>query len=90
MRAGSRGVRAAAPETRVVLGGIAGKTEFLEELFAHEHIAPAVDIVNCHAYYEPWHPDPIETLTDHLARCREILDSHGEREPLWLAEVQLQ
>lgn len=87
VRAGSRGVRAAAPEATVVLGGIAGKTEFLEELFAQERIAPAVDVVNCHAYYETWHPDPVETLTDYLARCREILDSHGEREPLWLAEV---
>jgi hypothetical protein len=87
VRAGSRGVRAAAPEAKVVLGGIAGKTEFLEELFAQQGIAPAVDIVNCHAYYETWHPDPIETLTDYLARCREILREHGEREPLWLAEV---
>lgn len=87
VRAGSRGVRAAAPEARVVLGGIAGKTEFLETLFAHEHLAPAVDVVNCHAYYETWHPDPIEALTDYLARCREIIRDYGEHEPLWLAEV---
>lgn len=87
VRAGSRGVRAAAPEAKVVLGGIAGKTEFLEELFAQERIAPAVDAVNCHAYYETWHPDPIETLTAYLARCREIVREHGEGEPLWLAEV---
>jgi hypothetical protein len=87
VRAGSRGVRAAAPEAQVVLGGIAGKTEFLDELFAHEQIAPAVDVVNCHAYFETWHPDSIEALTDYLARCREIIRDHGEREPLWLAEV---
>lgn len=87
VRAASRGVRAVAPEARVVLGGIATKPEFLEELFAREHLAPAVDVVNCHAYFETWHPDAIETLPNYLARCREIIRHYGENEPLWLAEV---
>jgi hypothetical protein len=87
VRAGSRGVRASSPQARVVLGGIATKPEYLDELFGREHLAPAVDVVNCHAYFETWHPDSIDSLENYLGRLREIIRAHGEGEPLWLAET---
>jgi hypothetical protein len=87
VRAGSRAVRATDPRDQVVLGGIAGETEFLETLFATERIAPAVDVVNVHCYFETWHPDPIETLTSYVERAAQILREHGEGEPLWMAEL---
>lgn len=87
VRAGSRAVRAADPRDAVVLGGIAGETDFLEKLFATERIAPAVDVVNIHCYFETWHPDPIETLPAYVARAAEIVREHGEGEPLWMAEL---
>lgn len=87
VRAGSRAVRAADPRDQVVLGGIAGETDFLEKLFETERIAPAVDVVNVHCYFETWHPDPIETLPAYVARAAEIVREHGEGEPLWMAEL---
>lgn len=87
VRAGSRAVRAADPRDQVVLGGIAGETDFLEKLFETERIAPAVDVVNIHCYFETWHPDPIETLPAYVARAAEIVREHGEDEPLWMAEL---
>jgi hypothetical protein len=87
VRAGSRAVRLADPQATIVLGGIAGETDFLEDLFRSDRIAPAIDVVNIHSYYETWHPDPIETLPDYVDRATEIVREHGENEPLWMAET---
>lgn len=87
VRAGSAGVRSADPTARVVLGGIATELDFLEQLFREQQIAPAVDVVNLHAYFETWHPDPIERLPAWVDGAREIVLEHGEAEPLWLAET---
>lgn len=87
VRAGSAAVRNADPAARVVLGGIATELEFLEVLFARERIAPAVDVVNLHSYFETWHPDPIEQLPEFVGGAAEIVREHGEREPLWMAET---
>lgn len=87
VRAGSRAVRTTDPRATVVLGGIATETDFLEGLFANDRIAPAVDVVNLHSYFETWHPDTIETLPRYVDRASEIVRDHGENEPLWMAEV---
>jgi polysaccharide biosynthesis protein PslG len=87
VRAGSRAVRAADPRATIVLGGIAGETDFLDTLFSAERIAPHVDVVNIHSYFETWHPDPIETLPCYVERVAEIVREHGENEPLWMAET---
>ncbi|MDF3057671.1 MAG: hypothetical protein K0R17_1886 [Rariglobus sp.] len=87
VRAGSRAVRAADPQATVVLGGIATETDFLEGLFLTDGIAPAVDVVNLHSYFETWHPDAIETLPAYVSRAAEIVREHGENEPLWMAET---
>lgn len=87
IRAGSRAVRAADPTARVVLGGIATELPFLEALFRQERIAPYIDVVNLHSYFETWHPEPIERLPDYLDDAAEIVRVHGEDEPLWLAET---
>lgn len=85
--AGARGVRQGDPSARVVLGGIAGHLEFLDELLTHHDVARSVDIVNLHSYVETWSPDPIESVTGYLQRAAEMVRKHGESEPLWLAEV---
>lgn len=87
VRAGSAAVRAADPRARVVLGGIATEVSFLESLFREHRIAPAVDVVNLHSYFETWHPEPIERLTDYVEDAAHIVQTFGEREPLWLAET---
>jgi hypothetical protein len=87
VRAGSDGVRRSNPTATVVLGGIATELKFLDALFRVQRIAPAVDVVNLHNYYETWHPDPIEQLPDYIEDAAEIVRAHGEREPLWLAEA---
>lgn len=87
VRAGSRAVRQSDPRASIVLGGLAGKLDYLETLFRDEHLAPAVDIVNFHSYFETWHPDPIEKLPREVARAAQIVDTYGQREPLWMAET---
>jgi hypothetical protein len=85
--AGSRGVKRGDPAARVVLGGIAGNLEFLEELLTKHDVARAVDVVNLHSYSETWNGEPLEGLSDYLRRAAELVRAHGEGEPLWLAEV---
>jgi hypothetical protein len=87
VRAGSRAVRTADPQATIVLGGIAGETDFLDGLFRVDRIAPSVDVVNLHSYFETWHPDPIESLPGYVERARDIVQSFGENEPLWMAET---
>jgi hypothetical protein len=87
VKAGSAAVRAADPKATIVLGGIAGELDFLTKLFRDEHIAPAVDVVNIHNYYETWNGNPIERLPGYIDDAAEIVRVHGEREPLWLAEA---
>lgn len=87
IRAGSEAVRAADSRDTIVLGGIAGEVSFLEQLIEKHRIAPAVDVVNIHSYYETWHPDPIESLPEYVNRVDALMREHGEREPIWMAEV---
>ncbi len=59
--AGARAVRAADPAAKVVFGGIAGHPAFAAEVMARPELAGLIDVVNTHAYFETWNPDPIET-----------------------------
>jgi hypothetical protein len=86
-KAGSAAVRETDPNATVVLGGLAGELDFLETVFRDEQIAPSVDVVNFHSYLETWHPDPIERISSEIERASDIVESFGENEPLWLAEV---
>jgi len=85
--AGSRGVKRGDPRARVVLGGIAGRLDFLEELLTKHDVASHVDVVNLHSYAETWNAEPLEGISDYLERAAELVRDHGEGEPLWLAEV---
>jgi hypothetical protein len=87
LAAGSAAVRRAAPEARVVSGGLAGGVPFLRELFDEHGSAEHVDIVNLHAYYETWNPNPLEVLPEYLDEVSAIVRRHGGRQALWLAEV---
>ena len=87
LKAGARGVKRGDPDARVVLGGIAGHLDFLEELLAEHDVASSIDIVNWHSYSETWSPEPLEGITPYLERAAELIEQHGEAEPLWLAEV---
>jgi hypothetical protein len=87
VKAGSVAVRNADPGATVVLGGIAGTTAFLAELFTQHGISPSVDVVNIHAYFETWHEEGVERLTDYILRVSDLLALHGRGQRLWLAEV---
>jgi hypothetical protein len=85
VRAGAAAVKRGDPAAQVVSGGLAGKVEFLRALFAEPGVASAVQVVNVHAYYETWNPEPIERLDEYL---REVADAVAPaRPPIWLAEV---
>jgi len=87
LAAGARGVRRGDPGARVVLGGIAGHLDFLEELLVEHGAARSVDVVNLHSYAETWNGEALEGIPDYLARAAALVRTHGEGEPLWLAEV---
>jgi polysaccharide biosynthesis protein PslG len=88
LAAGATGVRSAAPAARVVFGGVAGRPEFAAAVLARPEIGALVDIVNVHAYFETWNPEPIETLPAYLASFTAVLSRpRGPPRPLWLAEV---
>jgi hypothetical protein len=84
---GSRAVRAAAPEARVVFGGLAGGVGFLRELFDRHGAAADVDVVNLHAYYETWNPNPVETIAQYVEEVSAIVQRHGGRQAIWMAEI---
>lgn len=87
LEAGSRAVRAADPDARVVLGGLAGNVDFLRELFDELGAARLVDVVNLHAYYETWNPNPVESIVEYVDDVSEIIRRHGGRQAIWMAEV---
>lgn len=87
LRAGAGAVRAADPRGQVVLGGLAGGVEFLEELFDEWKAAESLDVVNLHSYYETWNPEPLETIPEYVDRVSAIIDRHGGKQAVWMAEV---
>jgi hypothetical protein len=87
LAAGSQAVRAAAPEAKVVFGGIAGGVDFLRELFDEHGASQRVDVVNLHAYYETWNPNPLESISPYIAEAAAIVERHRGAQALWMAEV---
>lgn len=87
LAAGAEGVRAGDPDAQVVLGGLAGDVDFLRELFDEHGAAGRVDVVNLHGYYETWNPNPLETFPEYVAEVTSVLERHGGRQALWMAEV---
>jgi hypothetical protein len=85
LRLGSAAVRRGDPGAQIVSGGLAGKVEFLRALFAEPGVARAVDVVNLHAYYETWNPEPIERLPAYVEEAAAAIAP--ARLPFWLAEV---
>lgn len=87
LAAGARAVRAVDPALRVVFGGLAGHPAFAAEVMARPELAHTdlVDVINAHAYFETWNPDPIESLPRYVASFAPLLA--GGARSLWLAEV---
>lgn len=87
LKAGADGVRQGNAEAQIVLGGIAWNVEFLTTLLRDHGVAPYVDVVNIHNYFETWSPEPIENLTVYVNRVHDVVARYGEREPIWVAEI---
>jgi hypothetical protein len=88
LRAGARAVHAADPAAQGVVGGVAGHPEFVTEVLARPELGDAaglISVVNAHAYFETWNPEPIETLSPYVQAFAPAL-AHGARS-LWLAEM---
>ncbi len=83
--AGARAVRAADPAAQVVFGGVAGHPAFVAEVMARPELGALVDVINAHAYFETWNPDPLESLPAYVRAFSPVL-GQGARS-LWLAEV---
>jgi hypothetical protein len=87
LAAGARGVRQAAPDANLVLGGLAfGPGNFLKTLLIRYHVQDMVDVVNFHGYNETWSPDQVERYADQIEAVRALLSSVGSDLDLWMAE----
>lgn len=84
---GAIAVRRADPTAKIVLAGLAHKTEFTRALFRDYGISPYVDVVNCHSYYETWSNDPLEQIPEYVNTIAEIIRNYGNHQSLWMAEV---
>lgn len=87
LAAGAPAVRRAHPGAKVVTGGLAGHLDFLAALFGDGQSPARADVVNLHAYFETWNPEPIEAITRYVAGAADIVRRAGGRQPLWMAEV---
>lgn len=87
VRAGSRAVRAADPEARIVLGGVAWDSRYVLKLLRDHAVSADVDVVNIHAYHETWSPDGIEELVPYVLRVADAIALHGDGEPIWINEA---
>ncbi|MCF8260911.1 MAG: hypothetical protein K9J12_09065 [Melioribacteraceae bacterium] len=84
---GADAVKRADPEAKVVLGGIAYKPEWIEALFKDHGVSPYIDVVNCHNYFETWHENPVEEITDYINDVYNVVKEYGNKQPIWMAEV---
>jgi Cellulase (glycosyl hydrolase family 5) len=84
---GAQAVRRADPTAKIVLAGLAHRTEFTRELFRDHGISPFVDVVNCHSYFETWSGEPLEKLPDYINTLTDIIATYGNHQSLWMAEV---
>jgi hypothetical protein len=84
---GAQAVRRADPGAKVVLAGLAHRTEFLRELLRDHGISPFVDVVNCHSYFETWSGEPLEKIPDYVNTIADIIHEYGTHQSIWMAEV---
>ncbi len=84
---GAKAVRRADPEAKVVLGGIAYRPEWIQALFEEHGLSEYVDVVNCHNYFETWHENPVEEITDYVNDVYNVVNEYGDGQPIWMAEV---
>jgi hypothetical protein len=84
---GVQAVRKADPTAKIVLAGLAGRTEFTRSLFRDYGISPYVDIVNCHSYFETWNGGPLEAVVPYVNTLADIIAQYGNHQSLWMAEV---
>ncbi|HUF10623.1 MAG TPA: hypothetical protein VMO47_14985 [Rhodothermales bacterium] len=87
LKTGSEAVRRADPEAKVVMGGLANDTEWLESLFRDHGVSPYVDVVNIHNYFETWAGKPLEDVAGYVHEVARIVDAHGDAQAIWMAEV---
>jgi hypothetical protein len=84
---GAKAVREADPTAKIVLAGLAHRTEFTRALFKDYGISPFVDVVNCHSYFETWSGYPLERVTEYVNTLSDIITRYGNNQSLWMAEV---
>lgn len=87
IKIGSKAVKRADPEAKVVLGGMAYHAGFLEKLFRDYGLSPYIDIVNMHNYYETWSKRPVEQIDENIRAMTSVIDKYGDGQALWMAEV---
>jgi hypothetical protein len=87
LEVGSKAVRRADPEAKVVMGGLAHDPEWLETLFRDYDVSRYIDIVNIHNYYETWADHPMEDIVGYVNEVDRIVSEYGDGQPIWMAEV---
>jgi hypothetical protein len=84
---GAMEIRKVDPTAKVVLAGLAHRTEFTRALFKDYGISPYVDVINCHSYFETWSGYPLEHVIGYVNSLADIIERFGNGQSLWMAEV---
>ena len=87
LKTGSRAVRDADANAKVVSGGLAWNIQFLKDVLDDPTAASAADVINLHNYYETWASDGVEQIDDYVHRAQQALAKAQVQAPIWLAEV---
>jgi len=87
LKVAAEAVREADPTAKIVFPGIAYDPEFIKDIFKNWGMSKYFDIINMHNYYETWHRNPIEQITNYINEVHDVVWKYGNNQPLWIAEV---
>ena len=86
LQAGSRAVRGADPQAKVVMGGLAWNLSFLDAVLTNTDAIRDVDVINLHNYYQTWASQPLERIPDYVGSAYDLIHDHGQHQAIWMAE----
>lgn len=92
LEVGVDAVRRADPEALVAMGGITSmgthKAQFVRAVAEATPALGQVDFTSVHAYYETWHPDPVEQLYNRLLEYAAMIEPYVPPEAqVWVDEM---
>lgn len=80
-------IKAANPDSRVVLGGLTSEGFYPLKNILREGGGNYFDVVNFHPFANPSKEDSLQEVGYKIKHIREELDKNGLKKPIWLTEI---